>query len=258
MISPHLKALGFSDKEIAVLSSIIVHGVSTPIEISERCELARSTVYMLLEELAARGLVKAETTEVTGAAGYSIAGASAFVEMVAKEKEAVLKRERVVESFSELLAGSGPDAMLGVPKIIFRSGKKGIESLLFEHRQKWRDSMAATDFTWWGYQDDTFVSQYRNWFEDTWRTTAPNERVSLLTNRSPLEDELKNKVPLRDLRQIAGDDLFSSTIWICGEYVVMITTRHKPHYAFELHDKIFAENLKLVFRQLWLANNPPS
>ena len=128
--------------------------------------------------------------------------------------------------------------------------------MLFSHYSIWRREIAVLDNTWWGYQDDEFVSHYRKWLDRIWETTGPDEQVRLFSNNVPLENELRGKVPGRNIRIMPKSGLFSTTIWVLGPYVVMISARTRPHYAFQLRDRLFASNLRTVFELLWGFSQP--
>jgi hypothetical protein len=78
-----------------------------------------------------------------------------------------------------------------------------------------------------------------------------NEKICLLSNKSPTEKKLKNKIAKREIRHVPKNFEFSSTIWVLGDYVITIMTRQKPHYAFVLKDSVFAANQRLIFQLLW-------
>ena len=101
------------------------------------------------------------------------------------------------------------------------------------------------------YQDHHFVETYREWLDYYWNSMDRNERIWLLSNRSPTERRLKNRVACRLIRALPLKYQFSSTVWVLGEYVVTIMTRQEPHYASQLQDSVFAANQRLTFQLLW-------
>jgi hypothetical protein len=44
---------------------------------------------------------------------------------------------------------------------------------------------------------------------------------------------------------------FSSSIWVGGEYLIMVVTKNKPFYMFEIHDAALADNMREVFKNTW-------
>jgi hypothetical protein len=44
---------------------------------------------------------------------------------------------------------------------------------------------------------------------------------------------------------------FTATNGILGDYVILVMTKQRPHYIVEIHDAVYAENMRQVFRNLW-------
>ena len=121
--------------------------------------------------------------------------------------------------------------------------------MLSESYTLWRASIREFDITWWGFQDHEFVTHYKRWIDMIWKTTPVDERVRLFSNET--SEERERNIPGRRLKFFSTDSEVTSTIWILGDYVVMIYARGKPHYAFQFHDAVFAANLRQVFKTMW-------
>ncbi|MCB0346567.1 MAG: helix-turn-helix domain-containing protein [Bdellovibrionales bacterium] len=249
MLDYYMSQLGFSDKESAVFICLFEGGELGAAEISKRVNLPRSTVYAVLEQLCAKDLVN--QSEESSSTRFSAAGPSVFLNMVESEKAELKRKERSAQLLAEFLQSQFNQPGLNVPKIKFYSGKKEIEYMLHANFESWRKEVAEIDYTWWGYQDDHFVRQYKRFLEMLWKTSFDEERVCLFSNKSSMEDELIGKINGRTIRQLPKEFHFDSTIWVLGSQIVMISTHGKPHYAFQLRDRTFAGNLRLVFSLLW-------
>ena len=55
----------------------------------------------------------------------------------------------------------------------------------------------------------------------------------------------------RKIKALKGKLDFTSTIWVCGDYIIMIVARDNPHYAFQIYDKVFSANLRMLFKVFW-------
>jgi predicted transcriptional regulator len=250
MLETHLAQLGLRDKEIAVFICLAEASQLTASKISEQTEIARSTVYTILESLIEKGFVS--LVEEHSKTFYRLENPSSFIGRLEAEKEALSKKESTVHQLVEMLSSRFMNPDSGVPRIQFYSGKKNIEQMLFAQSDIWRQGIVDGDYTWWGYQDDTFVQQYSKWFEHIWATTAQDEKICLLSNKSAYEETLKNRnLKGRSIRQLPERFTFSSTVWVLRPYIVMITTHQKPHYAFQFRDAVFADNMTMVFKMLW-------
>ncbi len=250
MLETHLVQLGLRDKEVAVFVCLSEANELTASKISEQTGIARSTVYTILESLIEKGFVS--LVEERAKTFYRLENPSAFIGSLEAEKEALSKKETTVRQLVEILSSRFMNPDSGVPRIQFYSGKKNIEQMLYDQSDIWRQGIIEGDYTWWGYQDDAFVQQYSKWFEHIWATTATEEKINLLSNKSAHEETLKSrKLPGRSIRQLPERFTFSSTVWVLRPYIIMITTHQKPHYAFQFRDPVFADNLTMVFKMLW-------
>lgn len=247
LVETLLRELGFESNATAVLHAFIEHGELSAREVAQMRKLPRSTCYAILEQLAERGILVS-----SGARGsrYKIAGPAAFSNIVLSEKERLSVKERAAHQLSNLFSLSQESAA-GVPKLQFCTGKRDIEVFLNSRLSSWRESLFLSDSTWWGYQDDAFVDQYLRWLQGVWGTTKPEEKVRLLSNPSSLKQEARRAVPGREIRAVPKGFSFASTIWVTGDYIVLISTRTKMHYAIELRDPVFSASLRDVFRLVW-------
>jgi hypothetical protein len=123
--------------------------------------------------------------------------------------------------------------------------------MLFDRLADWQQSIAQYDWTWWGYQDHTFAEQYMDWLKRTWAVKQKQERYCVLTNESEVEDKLSTLAPHRGMKFVPPEYSFSSSIWVLGDFVVLLKSAQKPHIAFQLRDPDFAANLRTLFRILW-------
>jgi len=138
-----------------------------------------------------------------------------------------------------------------VPKLQFFDGERNVNHMLREYTPLWRESMKEVDSTWWGYQDHIFVECYMKWLERVWKHPSQGEKIKLISNRTNLEKNLEDRVLHRSIKYISKKAEFTTTVWVLGSYIVMIFTRAKPHYAFQIHDGLFASNLRTVSKIMW-------
>lgn len=254
MIDALFQQLGFSSNEQKVYLALAEMGKSTAALIAKQSELPRSTAYSVLEQLVLRGLVSLERD---GSQTMYLANSPAsLVAMVEKERTALLEElDCRQQAARELIERVGPffkRQHFSVPRIQFFEGRSNVENMLFEQCLTWQKSAAERDSIWWGYQDHTFVHEYRKWLEYYWyEAGSEQEQALLFSNRSDIEAELAGTVPRRHVKLVPEGFGISSTIWVAGDYVVTIMARQKPHYAFQLHDAVFASNQRNIFRLLW-------
>ena len=56
----------------------------------------------------------------------------------------------------------------------------------------------------------------------------------------------------RQIRFWEGDSDFTGTLWMVGDYIIMIQTVERPFYLVEIHDAVLAHNMREVFKKLWI------
>jgi sugar-specific transcriptional regulator TrmB len=253
MVESRLIALGLTDTEAKAYLDLADVGKTNAQLLAKRTGLPRTTAYWALDSLVSRGLASIEQKK--GTTFYKANKPDALLRMIESEgrqlSEAIARRRASAAELIEDIAPLFRQKHFSVPKLQFFEGEDGVRSMLYDYTPRWQDSIEQYDNTWWGYQDHTFPETYLDWMKATWKLKRKNEVYCVVTNRSAIEDELAVTAAHRNTRYISSGYQFSSTIWIVGEYVVLIMTNQKPHYAFQLIDPVFAQNLRMVFKLMW-------
>lgn len=250
MFHQYLEKLGFSEKEIAVYLALTELGKATASALSAKTKIPRATVYIILASLDERGVITVEEAKDT--TYYVMKSPASFVSLVHREKDELKEKEKAALELQSILEPYLTSFHHVVPKLQLYEGKKNVEAMLYENLPDWRKSMERVgDTTLWGYQDDTFVEQYRKWHDHLWSTMSDKEQIRLFSNRSSIEKELTHRIARREVRVLPDDINFTSSIWLYGEYIILGMTRAKPHYVYQLKDAMFASNLRAIFHLLW-------
>ncbi|MBX7137271.1 MAG: hypothetical protein K1X83_04735 [Oligoflexia bacterium] len=253
MLEKLFQSLGFTPSEILTYLTLAELGKAGAALVAKRAALPRSTVYTAFEALLRRGLVSIE--HAAEGTLYIANNPQALLRMFEDEKREtehnLQTKAAAINEILPLLTPYFKRENYSVPKLQFFEGAANVSHMLYEHCRAWQQSIAAYDFTWWGYQDHHFVEAYREWLDFYWAGMLPQERICLLSNRSETERRLRSKVTRRTIKMVPKQYQVSSTVWTLGEYVVTIMTRQKPHYAFQLQDAVFAANQRMTFQLLW-------
>jgi len=252
MIDESLKKLGFTDKEIQVYLTILENGKIAPAIISSITKIKRPTVYAVGKELLKKGVI---TEDVEGPGSYFVAlPPDCLTEAIMKEEQSISEKKKAIKELLPELANIPRSKSYSVPKMRFIDEYNALD---FFRKQTpvWEQSMIQTkNPTWWGFQDHTFVEDkgYREWIEWYW-TRAPKEiDLKLISNDSEVEKEMQEKkFEHRMIKFWKKDFNFTATNWILGDYVILVMTKQRPHYIVEIHDAVYAENMRQVFRNLW-------
>lgn len=249
MINDDFFKLGFNSTEVIVYLALAEIGKSTAALLAKKVNIPRTTVYSSLDNLQIKGLVSVEKKKKV--TFYTANNPQAILRNIEKEKKEVISRENFAKNLVQEILPYFKSKNFSIPKIQFFEGQKNVESMLYQHTERWHESMAKYDSIYWGYQDHTFVENYMDWLEWSWKIRPDNIQIKLISNKARIEKSLKGKVSGRHILQVDKNLDFSSSIWICGDYIVLIMTRQEPHYSFQLMDPVFATNLRSLFQLLW-------
>ncbi len=208
----------------------------------------------MAKELIGRGVI---TEDKVGTTSYLLAlPPTDLTNSIQKQEAELEERKKIVGKAIEGLKTIVKNTKYSIPKLIFISEGE-LEMYLYKQSPVWIDSINQKDGIWWGFQDPSFVKSYRVWIDWFW-TKANTKDISLklLTNQSDIEKELKGKnYPKRKIKYWKEGQDFTSSIWINGDYIVMINTGQRPHYLVEIHDAVMTHNLRQLFKTIWSTNS---
>lgn len=252
MLNQYLDSLGFSENEKRTFLALLETGKATAQTISKAAGLARSTIYGALDLLVKKGVVGSEQSRSTSY--YFLCEPGSFRRMIERERDELKKKELIAEEVVNIIKPHLKGSSAQVPRLQYYEGKEAVENMLYESIPKWRASYERLDhYTMWGYQDHTFVEQYRKWHDYAWRSRSFREEIRLYSNKAGVDQQKKERIEKREIRPLPEDTQFASSIWVHGDFVVLANTRKKPHYAFQIHDPTLSSNLRTVFQLLWRA-----
>lgn len=247
-----LGKIGLNEKEIKVYTTLLKTGRLTPAGISRITKINRATVYNISRSLVGKGFV---SEDLGGKTLYlSPVPPESLHKITERSKRELEEKDKLLKKAISELSLMAASKTYPIPKIRF-VGEGDLEEFLYDNFIKWNDELMRTDGTWWGFQDHSIIDYYREWIE--WiiglkEYHNPKIKARLLSNASPTEQKLEKKVPRskRDIRLVPGMN-FTSTIWVVGDYLIMVSTREHPYYLVEIHDNTLAHNMRETFKKLW-------
>lgn len=247
-----LAKLGFSEKEIAVYLTVLENGKILPANVAAITKIKRPTVYAIARELIKKGVI---TQDIDSAGGYLAALPPSHLNtLVEKQEKEISDKKKVVAEAIKELDLMPKSKSYSIPRMRFID-EYNIRDFLYKQTSVWEESMVRTgNLTWWGFQDHTFVEteEYRDWIDWYWKRARAEIDLKLISNDSVIEEEMSKKnYDRRTIRFWRDSFKFTATNWVLGEYVILIMTKHRPHYIVEIHDSVYAENMRQVFRNLW-------
>lgn len=253
MLEKTLNQLGLGNKEIAIYKLILEHGKIAPALLSRLAKINRTTVYSVAKELKDKGLI---IEDLGGKTLYYLPSREQDLEKLVKSEQDNLKqKEASIRELQALIKNNPESKTYSVPKIRFID-EADMKDYLYDAVPKWNESIVATDPTWWGFQDHTFVEEFKDWIVWYWKNAPKEIDLKLFSNDKAIEKEMvKEKITRRDIKFWNGNDEFTATQWIIGSYIIMIVTNQKPYYLVEIHDSVMAHNMRTLFKRMWENTN---
>lgn len=247
-----LKEIGLNDKEIRVYLTLLKHGRMIPAALAKLCKISRPTIYNIAKSLVTKGVI----AEDLGGRTLYLAPLplESLKQLVEKPRRELREKEEMIKKLIGELSIATAKNDYPVPKIRFVE-EDNLKDFLYDNFLKWQRALMEKDFTWWGFQDHSLVEHYEDWILWTWKQKEyqdPRCHAHLLSNDSTIEHKLEKKLSRskRDIRFAEGMN-FTSSVWVAGDYLVMIVTRQHPFYLVEIHDAMLAHNMREVFKRLW-------
>lgn len=248
MVRETLKRLHFTEKEIDVYLAVLTYGKVAPAEVSRLTRISRPTVYSVAKTLVQKGVI---SEDLGGKISYLVAQPLEDLgTLVAREKEALRQKEEFVQEAIAELSPLVGQVRYSIPKIRFVEEAE-LRNYLYNHVTTWHGSAKKFDGAWWGFQDHTFVEQYTEWIDYIWKEIHPDGHVKLLSNKSDTEKGLRGKYAGREIKYWHKSLNFTGTIWVVGEYLIMIITQQHPYYLIEIRDAVLAHNMRELFKNIW-------
>ena len=248
MIGQLLQQLGFTKKEAEIYLALLRRGKAMPASIAKETGVNRATVYSITKSLIKKGII---SEDLGGKTLYLVARpVKDLSHILKKEKEELEKKEEIISSAIGELSIITTNTTYSIPKIRFVE-ESDIEKHLYDMLPMWAENVAGIDNTIWGFQDHTFVEMYHEWIKKQWGVWPEDIQLKLLTNKSYVENTMRGKYKQRQIKYWDKAGEFTSTIWVTGDYITMLSLRERPHYLVEIHDPVMARNMRALFKGLW-------
>lgn len=247
-----LKEIGLNDKEIKVYLALLKSGRISPAALAKSTRISRPTVYNIARSLLSKGII---AEDLGGKTLYlTPLPPENLRQIIEKPKRELEEKEAVVKKLIGELSLVTAEKRYQVPKIRFVEEDE-LENFLYQNSSKWNKEVFKIDNTWWGFQDHGFIEYYEKWVNWFWKQKEYlDQRVQtkILSNDSLIEKKMERRLPKtkRDIRFLSGMN-FTASVWVTGDYLIMITTRQHPFHLVEIHDATLAHNMREVLKKLW-------
>lgn len=250
-IQKTLSQIGLNEKEIEVYLALLKKGKASPSTLSKITKIKRATVYSVADSLVARGIVALDQVGKT----------MTLIPLPPESLKQIIERPmRELEEKTEFINKAIEELSLiksaneyPVPRMMFVE-ERNIKDFLYGNIEKWVKSIKEADNVWWGTQDATFLEYYGDFNDWYWKQSDLRKGIKMRLIGNETEEETRARKKLvhaeREMR-FATDLDFTSSVWVGGDYLIMIVTRVSPHYLFEMHDKTLVHNMREVFKKMW-------
>lgn len=252
MIEDALKKLGFTEKEITVYLNVLQNGKVAPANIASMTGIKRPTVYSVGRELIKKGVI---AEDLQGASSYFVAlPPENLNEVILAQEKKIREQKKGMETLIGELASIPKSKSYSVPKMRFID-EYSLTEFCRKQSPIWDESMIKSgNPTWWGFLDHTLLEnkEQQEWIDWYWSRAPKEIDLKLLSNNAEAETAVaKRGYERRQVRFWKNSLNFTASTWIVGDYVVLAISRTKPNYLVEIHDAVYAENLRQVFKNLW-------
>ena len=244
-----LLSLGMRAKEAKLYKTLFTLKEASPAALGKLIKEKRTTAYSIARSLAEKGFILENTAKRPHT--FTIVQAGEIEKVLENDRLQLAAKERTLRKFASELSRATAEDSYPVPEIRFVEQDK-MSQFLIAQSPKWDRSMLASDCTYWGYFDPSYLEVFPGVMERYWKQAPKEITLKMLSDASgaELEKKIANKYPRRTIK-IWKNTRLNSAIWIMGEYVLMINTRRHPFYLTEIHDANMAHDLREVFKNLW-------
>ena len=246
MIEEVFAKLGLNENEREVYLAVLKAGKITHARISRATGINRTTVYSIVNKLGKLGLV---TEDLGEKITYVVAeGPETIERMIEKEEKELVEKKKAVKELIKELAAYRTGQNYSVPRIKFVE-ENDLSDYLYRRYSEWAASGAKYDNAWRGYHDPSFTAAYGKWIDWCWNESP--HHVYFFTNSAETEKSMKQKHPDREIKILSEEENFDSSLWVIGDYIIMVQSREHPHYLVEICDPVLARNQRQLFKNLW-------
>jgi predicted transcriptional regulator len=240
-------SLGFNENEREVYLAVLRAGKIAAHRVSVLTGINRTTVYSIGKKLSSLGLISEDKGQKIV---YFVAEKpEKILTMLEKEEGVIQEKKKSAQSLIAGLSSVASEKHYSVPRIKFIE-EADLSAYLYDALPRWQESLKNNDNTWWGFHDNSFTEHYGDWIDWSWKL-APDGFVRFFTNDATAEREMHKKHKERLTKALPEGTSFDSSLWVAGNYILMVQTRIRPHYLVEIYDEVLSRNQRALFKGLW-------
>lgn len=241
--------LGFNNNEKEVYLAVLRAGKIPVHRVASLTSINRTTVYSIAKKLSDLGLISEDKGQKVS---YLVAEPpEKLLAIIEKEENEIQEKKLSVNVLITELSAIKSEKQYSVPRIKFIE-ETDLSEYLYGQSKTWSDSLNKYDSTWWGYHDSSATTAYGDWINWCWKQPfSQSVKVKFFSNNNEVEGQMNELHSNRLTKPLPTGTEFDSSLWIVGDYVLMVQTRMRPHYLVEIHDEVLARNQRALFKGLW-------
>lgn len=247
MLETQFRKIGLNDNEREVYLAVLKAGKTTHERVAKASGVNRTTVYSIAEKLKKLGLI---SEDLGSKVNYLVAEDLDNLPSVFRREELrIAEQKRIAQAIVAELKTMTLSEKYSVPRIKFIE-ENDLNAYLYKRTKEWLENGKKYDNTWWGYHDSSFTEGYEEWIEYCWKN-YPDVKVRFFVNTASIEEKVSERHTERQIRALGKEAEFDSSLWVSGDYILMVQTREHPHYLIEIYNPVLARNQRQLFKSLW-------
>lgn len=238
-----LKQLGLSDNETKVYLAALELGQATVQELGKKSGVKRTTVYTAIDGLKEKGII----SQIKKGAKTLLMAESPEVLGQIAERRAQMFKESLPELKSIYNIGGEK------PKVRFYEGREGYYAVYKNIlKDEPKELLAIASYEDW--------LKHIDWdFEEDWtkKRIAKGIKLRWLDFKTPKVEERakEGKQGLREIRFLPREFPFTSSMFIYGGKIILMSGKQKEFMAVIIENSEFSQMQKQVFEILWAGAN---
>ncbi len=249
MVEHLLKEIGLKDNEVKIYLTLLKNKRLTYAQLSDVSTINRTTCYGVVKKLIIYGL--ADEDLASPVVQIVPLPATNLVEKLGKEQAKLIKQIEVAKRATTELEKIIPKGQFIEPKINYIEDEK-IENYLYQRCTTWDKSMHNHDSTMWGFESGQFEQQFVEYIRWYWtRPIAQGISLKFFSDNPDLRNTDANARGIVEFRYCPGIVNFATSVWVMGDFVVMLSLQEKPRYILEIQEPLLARNLREFFKVMW-------
>ena len=241
-----LEGFGLNPEEARVYSNMISMGNTTILEISKRTEIKRGTVYLIINRLINKNLVK---SSILGKKKYYTAeDPKKLINMLEERKRGL---EEIIPFLKEQYK-----TREGAPSVYFYEGREGVEKV---YREILKSENIMKEMLWFGSQQDLFEEFYKIYKAFEYRDVNEDSvGIRLLMNSTRMDKEYAKNInndedtyKIVKARILPKDLIFVNTNnIIIGNRLVILSIK-RDYFAIIIESEDVADTYRTFFETAW-------